>query len=414
MDAERTRPWVIVGGGLTGAKAATTLRKEGFDGRLVVVAAEAHEPYERPALSKDYLRGEIKADKLLAAEPEFWSGADTELLLGRRAVAIDFDRRQVELEGGRPLPFGRLLIATGSSPVRPAIPGALASFVHTLRTIEDSDRLRIAAASATQVAVAGGGWISAEVAASLRQMGHDVTLVVPTAEVLEHRLGPEVGAIYSGLHERNGVRIVRGAPVVEVVDDGRRRGLLLSNGDFVPADLVVLGFGATPNVELAGSLELSADGGILVDAELRTATPEVFAAGDVASAWHPRYGRNLRVEHWDNARQQGRVAALNMLGRGVPYDRVPYFYSDQFDLGMETFGLPGDAGEVAVRRWDDGGRFVALWLVDGRAVAGVHGNDFDESKTLQRLVREQIRVDVHRFGDASVPLSDLLPAEQPA
>jgi 3-phenylpropionate/trans-cinnamate dioxygenase ferredoxin reductase subunit len=182
----------------------------------------------------------------------------------------------------------------------------------------------------------------------------------------------------------------------------------------VKADMVVLGFGATPNVELAQGAGLVVDNGIVVDQELRTSAPGVFAAGDVASAWHPRYGRQLRVEHWDNAKQQGRVAALNMLGRGIAYDRVPYFYSDQFDLGMETFGLPGDAGEVALRRWPDSDRFVAAWLVDGRAAAAVHGNDFDDSKVIGRIVRERLPLDRERFLDPSVALAELVPAEQPA
>ncbi len=299
--------------------------------------------------------------------------------------------------------------------MQPTIPGASAGFVHLLRTIEDSDRLRASGASATQIAVAGGGWIAAEVAASLRQLGHDVTLVIPTAEVLERHLGPEIGSIYSSVQERGGVRLVRGSRVVEVADGAKGgRGLRLSNGDFVPADMVVLGFGVTPNVELAKAAGLAVDNGIVLDQELRASAPDVYAAGDVASAWHPLYGRNLRVEHWDNAHQQGRVAALNMLGRATAYDRVPYFYSDQFDLGMETFGLPGDAGKLAIRRWDEGDQFVALWIADGRAVAGLHGNDFDDSKALARLVRERVRVDEARFKDASVPLAELLPAEQPA
>jgi 3-phenylpropionate/trans-cinnamate dioxygenase ferredoxin reductase subunit len=417
MKDERTRPWVIVGGGLAAGRAATTLRKEGFDGRLVVIAAENRPPYERPPLSKDYLRGETLFEKLLAAEAGFWSSPDVELMSGRRATSLELDGRRIGLDDGGTVPFGRLLLATGASPLRPSIPGASLPFVHLLRTVEDSDRIRADASSAASIAVAGGGWISAEVAASLRQLGHDVTLVMPTAEVLQHHLGSEVGAIYSGVHERNGVRLVRGSRVVEVVGDRRGRGLMLSNGDFLRADMVVVGFGATPNVELATTAGLEIDaasGGVAVDAELRTAAPEVFAAGDVASAWHPRYGRRLRVEHWDNARQQGRLAALNMLDRAAPNDRVPYFYSDQFDLGMETFGLPGDAGELTVRRWPGTDRFVAVWLLEGRAVAAVHGNDFDDSKVVGRLVRERLPLDRDRFLDASIPLAELIPAEQPA
>jgi 3-phenylpropionate/trans-cinnamate dioxygenase ferredoxin reductase component len=413
MDDEQARPLVIVGGGLAAGRAASTLRKEGFGGHLVVVAAEDHEPYERPPLSKDYLRGETPAEKLLAAGPDLWSGAETELVRGRRATSIDVEGRRVLLDDGRWVPYERLLLATGSSPIRPEMPGSNLDFVHIIRTIDDSDRLRAAASNAGSVAVAGGGWIAAEVAASLRQLGHDVTLVIPGREVLERHLGKEVGATYSALHERNGVHLVRGSRVVEVVAGSAGRGLLLSDGNRVRADLVVLGFGATPNVELAQSAGLAVADGIVTDQELHASAPGIFAAGDVAAAWHPRYGRNLRVEHWDNARQQGRVAALNMLGRPTPYDRLPYFYSDQFDLSMEAFGLPGDAGEVVVRR-GGGDQFAALWVAGGRAAAGVQGNDADDSKALKRLVTEQLEVDVERFSDAAVPMSDLLPTEQRA
>jgi 3-phenylpropionate/trans-cinnamate dioxygenase ferredoxin reductase component len=414
MDTERNRPWVIVGGGLAAGRAAATLRKEGFDGRLIVVTSEVHPPYERPALSKDYLRGETAVEKLWAAPPELWSTQETELLTGRHVHSLDPHGRSIELDSGSRLPYARLLLATGSTAVRPEIPGASSDFVHILRTIEDSDRLRAAANSSSTIAVAGGGWIAAEVAASLRQMGRDVALAIPTAEVLERRLGREVGALYSALHERHGVKLVRGVRVVAVVDDRRGRGLELSNGDLLRADLVVLGFGATPNVELARAAGLGVSDGIVVDSQLRTSAPGVFAAGDVASAWHPRYGRQLRVEHWDNAKQQGRTAALNMLGRETPYDRVPYFYSDQYELSMETYGLPEDAGSVAIRRQDDAGRFVALWLQNGRVAAGLHGNDGDSAKAIQRLVRDQLPIELARFEDPRVPLADLLPSELPA
>ena len=411
MDAERTRPWIIVGGGLAAGRAATTLRDEGFDGRLIVITAEDHNPYERPPLSKDYLRGETPADKLQAAEPAFWTSPGTELRKGRRVVDLDASGHRIGLDDGTRLDYGKLLIATGSSPIRFDAPGASLDFVHLVRTIDDSDRLRADAANAQTIAVAGGGWIAAEVAASLRQLGHDVTLIVSGHEVLERHLGPEVGAIYSTTHENHGVKLIRGARVVEVAD-GPRRGLRLSTGELVPADLVVLGFGATPNVDLARAAGLAVSNGIVADQELRASAPDVFVAGDVASSWHPRYGKNVRVEHWDNARQQGRVAALNMLDRATPYDRVPYFYSDQFDLGMETFGIPGD-GELVLRRLLHGG-FDAFWLADGKVEAAVHGNDWDNSKILRRLVHERVAIDRERLADPNIPLSELAPAQQPA
>lgn len=411
MASERTRPWIIVGGGLAAARAATTLRKEGFDGRLIVVASENHDPYERPPLSKDYLRGEAPAEKLLAAEPDFWNQPNIELMRGRRVVDLDAQGHRVGLDDGTRLDYKKLLLATGSSAISPDMPGASLDFVHLLRTIEDSDRIRADAAGAKHIVVAGGGWIGAEVAASLRQLGHDVTLAIPGQDVLEQHLGPRVGSIYSALHERNGVRLIRGVMVVGV-EDGKQRGLRLSSGELAPADMVVFGFGARPNVDLARTAGLAVANGVTADQELRASAPDVFVAGDIASAWHPRYGRNLRVEHWDTAKQQGRVAALNMLDRRTPYDRLPYFYSDQFDLGMETFGLPGD-GELVLRLPDEAS-FGAFWLANGRVNAAVHGNLWDDSKAIGRLAREQVQVDPARLADPAVPLAELLPAEQRA
>jgi 3-phenylpropionate/trans-cinnamate dioxygenase ferredoxin reductase subunit len=409
MTGEKKKPWVIVGGGLAAGKAAATLRKEGFDGQLVVVTEEPHQPYARPNLSKEYLRGESGVEKLWAADADLWARSDTELRTGRRAASLDLQGHRLELDDGSVLPYERLLIATGASAVRGGIRGSDLDFVHVLRTIEDADRLR-AAAGASSIVVAGGGWIGAETAASLRQMGNDVTLAIPGQEVLERRLGSEVGRLYSSLHERHGVRLVRGARVAEVVNDSAGRGLRLADGTHVRADLVVLGFGAVPNVELASGAGLVVSGGIVVNPQLETEAQGVFAAGDVASAWHPRYGRAIRTEHWDTARRQGTTAALNLLGRGVAYDRLPYFYSDQFELGMEAYGLPDAGQQVVVRSYNDGDKFVALWLVDGRVEAGLHGNDWDAGKIIERLVSDRVALDVLRFRDASVPLAELVPA----
>jgi len=412
MDAARTRPWVIVGGGLAAARAATTLRKEGFDGRLVVVTAENHPPYERPPLVKDYLRGESTADSLLAADASFWTSTGNELLLQTRAQAIDLGARRVRLDDRRWLDFEKLLIATGASAIRPDLPGANEEFVHVLRTIDDADRLRAAAKPTATAAVAGGGWMAAEAAASLRQLGLEVTLVVPGQEVLERHLGREIGAAYSALHERNGTRLIRGGRVAEVTG-GSDRGLRLASGDHIRADLVVLGFGATPNVELARLSGLAISGGIEADRELRASAPDLFVAGDVAAPWHPRYGRHLRLEHWDTARNQGRIAALNMLGRATVYDRLPYFYSDQFDSSMETFGLPPAADRPILRRSSERS-IAAVWLSDGRVEAAIQIDDGESSKALSRLARERVEIDPALFADPRVPLAELLPAVQPA
>lgn len=408
MRTEPRPTFVIVGGGLAAAEAAKTLRADGFDGRLVVVAAEPWLPYELPPLSKEYLRGEVGREKLLAQPASFYEDEEVELLTGRRAFALDLATRSVALDDGRDLHFDRLLIATGARAVRPAMDGVDRPWVHLVRTVDDADRLRAAASGAESAVVAGGGWVAAETAASLRQMGLRVTLVVPGAEVLERHLGPEVGAILSDLHERHGVRVVRRARAAAIVDGRGGRGIRLASGDMVAGDLAVLGFGALPAVELAAAAGLAVDDGIRVDERLMTEADGIYAAGDVASAWHPRYARRLRPEHWDNARRQGRTAAHNLLGRAEPYDRIPYFYSDQFELGTESIGRPSDGEHVLVRR-DDAG-WIALWLRAGRVVAGMHGNLWDSKGDLERLVSSGVRIDARRFRDPGVPLDAVAPA----
>jgi 3-phenylpropionate/trans-cinnamate dioxygenase ferredoxin reductase component len=410
----RTDPrptYVIVGGGLAAAEAAKTLRADGFEGRLVVVAAEPHLPYERPALSKEYLRGDVGPDKLLAQPASFYEQEGVELHTGRRAFGIDLSTRTVALDDGHDIRFDRLLLATGARPVRPAIEGVDRPWVHLVRTLDDADRLRVAAAGAESAVVAGGGWIGAETAASLRQMGLLVTLVVPGRELLERQLGADVGAVLSELHERHGVRIVRNARVGSIVDGRVGRGVRTADGDVVVGDIVVLGFGALPAVELAAAAGLPVGDGILVDERLMTAAEGVYAAGDVASAWHPRYGRRVRSEHWDNARRQARTAARNLLGGSEAYERIPYFFSDQFELGLETIGRPSDGEEVLQRR-DEAGS-IALWLRGGRVVAGMHANVWDAKKDLDRLVSSAARIDARRFRDPDVPLGALLAAIAP-
>jgi 3-phenylpropionate/trans-cinnamate dioxygenase ferredoxin reductase component len=402
MGTTETQTFVIVGGGLAAAEAAKTLRTEGYDGRLVVVAEEPQLPYERPPLTKEYLRGESAAEQLLFRPATFYEESRIEVLAGRRATRLDPATRSLTLDDGSVIVFDRLLLATGARAMRPSIPGINEPWVHVLRTIADADRLREAARAAGSVVVAGGGWIAAESAASLRQMGVDVTLVVPGQEVLERHVGAIAGRMFTELHERHGVRVVRGARVVELARPGGRTGVRLGGGDRVACDLAVAGLGASPAVELAAEAGLEVDDGIVADERLMTRVDGIYVAGDVASAWHPRYGHRVRSEHWDNARRQGRAAAHNMLGGAVPYDRLPYFYSDQFDLGMELFGRPAAGDRVHVRREDPG--LVVAWTSDGRVVSAMHANVPDRRKTLERLVSSQARIDAARFADPGVPL----------
>jgi 3-phenylpropionate/trans-cinnamate dioxygenase ferredoxin reductase subunit len=277
--------------------------------------------------------------------------------------------------------------------------------MHYLRTASDADALRDAATGARSVAVIGGGWIGSEVAASLRQLGAAVTLISNLARPLERVLGPEVAEVYRSLHRQNGVRLVNGH-VSFIEGDDHVDGVRLSDGQRVAADVVVVGVGAAPNVKLAtrGGLE-TRDGAIAVDEYLRTSVPNIYAAGDVAAAWHPRYGRHVRVEHWDNAIHQGRAAAANILGAAEPYARTPYFYSDQFDLGMEYRGYAPEWGRVVVRGDLEAREFHAFWMADGRVIAAMNANLWDDGEELARLVESEQRVDPDRLADPSVPLA---------
>jgi 3-phenylpropionate/trans-cinnamate dioxygenase ferredoxin reductase component len=397
---------VIAGGGLAGASAAFALRERGFDGRLTLVSQEQSAPYERPPLSKGYLRGESTLDQALVRPLADYDAHGIELLRGRRAVTLDPTIRQLNLDDGTNLTFDALLIATGAAPRHlGSTPVSLAG-VHYLRNVEDANAIRTAAASATKIAVIGGGWVGGEVAASLRQLGHDVTLITALPRPLERVLGPEVAEVYRQLHAEHGVRLVQGR-VSSIQGTRSVEEIRLTDGHGVPADLVVIGVGAVARLQLAmrGGLETTA-GGIAVDEYLRTSVPNIYAAGDVAAAWHPRFGRHIRIEHWDNAMQQGRAAAANIIGANEPYVRMPYFYSDQFDLGMEYRGYAPEWGKVVVRGDLAGRQFLAFWLADDRVIAAMNANVWDQGDELQRLVESEERVDVARLADPVIPLAE--------
>jgi 3-phenylpropionate/trans-cinnamate dioxygenase ferredoxin reductase subunit len=397
---------VIAGGGLAGATAAFALRDQGFEGRVVLVAEESEPPYERPALSKEYLRGEKPLEEVLVRPLADYGTSGIDLQRGRRAVTLDPTIRQLNLDDGTNLTYDALLIATGAGPRPLSSTRAFLDGVHYLRDARDADAIRAAAASAKAVAVIGGGWVGSEVAASLRQLGHDVTLISNLARPLQRVLGPEVAEVYRGLHLQHGVRLVHGR-VSFVEGDEHVDGVRLADGQRVAADLVVVGVGALPRIKLAtrGGLE-TVEGAIAVDEYLRTSVPNIYAAGDVAAAWHPRFGRHLRVEHWDNAIHQGRTAAANILGANLTYARTPYFYSDQFDLGMEYRGYAPQWGNVAIRGDVAEREFCAFWLADGRVIAAMNANLWDDGEELLSLVESEERVDIDRLSDPRVPLAD--------
>ena len=373
--------FVIIGAALAGAKAAETLREEGFAGRVVLIGAEPELPYERPPLSKQYLTGEAERDSAHVHPRGFYADQRIELRHAT-ASAVDPVAHRVALDDGGTLQYDRLLIATGAVPRRPPIPGV--ERARTLRTLADADALRAAFAAGGTVAVIGAGWIGSEVAAAARSHGAEVVLIEQSATPLEAVLGSELGSLFADLHAAHGVRLLPGARVASIRDASVR----LADGTEVACDHVVLGVGVAPATELAVAAELEVDDGILTDEYLRTSAPDVFAAGDVARAFHPRYGRHVRVEHWANALNQGPAAARSMLDRGEPYARLPYFFSDQYELGMEYIGLHGPDDRLVVRGSLNDDDFQALWVdADDRVTAGMHVNQWDTIEEIERVIR---------------------------
>jgi 3-phenylpropionate/trans-cinnamate dioxygenase ferredoxin reductase component len=409
MSATPTSTFVIVGAGLAGAKAAETLRAEGFDGRLLLLGDEAEQPYERPPLSKAYLRGETDPNSLYVHPDGFYAAHDIELRPSTRVGAIDPATRGLELASGERIGYQRLLLATGAAPRRLPLPGAELDGVQYLRTRSDADRLAAAAAArAEHVVVVGTGWIGSEAAASLRQLGRDVTLIGPDTAPLAQVLGPEIGGVYRDLHADHGVRLVLGTRVAGFRGHGRVEAVVTDDGRTVEGDLVLVGAGAAPRTALAEAAGLPVRNGLLVNERLEAVgAAGVYAAGDVAAAWHPRYQTYLHVEHWANALNQGPAAARNMLGIPTPYARLPYFYSDQYDLGMEYSGFAATWDQVVVRGDLAAREFIAFWLKDQRIVAGMNANVWDVTEPIQALIRGGWPVDPERLADPSIPLDQV-------
>jgi 3-phenylpropionate/trans-cinnamate dioxygenase ferredoxin reductase component len=405
MTTEQTH--VIVGASLAGATAAETLRNEGFEGRIVLIGAEDERPYERPPLSKDYLRGESGRDKVYVHDEGFYAEHGIELRLGRTAASLETASAELVLDDGERLAYDRLLLATGAEPRRLEIPGGELDGVLYLRSVQDSDTLRERLDRGGALVVVGAGWIGAEVAASARQRGLDVTVIEPASVPLERVLGAEVGAIYRDIHTDHGVQLLLGTGVEAFEGDQAVERVRTSDGRVIECDLVVVGVGVQPRVQLAEQAGIAVDNGILVDEHLQASAPGVFAAGDVANAHHPFYGERIRVEHWANALNQGPAAARNMLDQPVAYERLPYFFSDQYDVGMEYSGFAHSWDRVVFRGDPEGREFVAFWLTDDRVVAGMNVNVWDVNEAIQQLIRERVEVDDRRLADPDVPLEEL-------
>ena len=404
----RSEANVVVGAGLAAGKAVEAMREAGFDGRIIVVGNEEHRPYERPPLSKGYLMGSAPLEDAFVHPGGWYAEHDVDLQLSRTVTGLSAEERILVTADGDRLAYDRLLLATGAVPV-PFAPAEAADVpVAYLRTIEDSDRLKHALGEGVRVAVVGGGWIGLEVAAAATEAGSEVTVLEALDLPLGRVLGAEVAEVFADLHREHGVDLRTRAAVTEVERVGDEAVLRLADGGEVRAELVVAGIGVTPNSGIAEAAGLAVDNGVLVDEYLRTSDPNVFAAGDVANAWHPSLGRRIRVEHWDTALHQGTAAGRSMAGEETAYDRLPYFFTDQYDLGMEYVGSVGPDGyDEVILRGDVPGRvFTAFWVSAGRVVAAMHANDWDAIDPIRGVVTTG-EVDLNRLRDESLDLSDV-------
>ncbi|WP_411720821.1 NAD(P)/FAD-dependent oxidoreductase [Mycetocola sp.] len=407
----KTEKFVIVGGGLAGATAAKTLREEGFEGRIQLVGTERHRPYIRPPLSKDFLAGSATRESADVESSGWYRDHDVDLTLSTEAVTLDPSAHRLELDGQGWVDYDALLLATGSTPRKLDIPGADLPGVHYLRTVDQAETLRtLLADGGKRLVLVGSGWIGMEVASVARTLGNDVTILERDPIPLANALGDELGQMFADLHAEHGVSLRPSVRVAEIAgENGYVTGVRLDDGQTVPADLVLVGVGVVPNVGLAQAAGLAVDNGVLVDASLRTSDPDIYAAGDIANALHPLVDLRLRSEHWANALHSGAAAARSMLGQPVSFDDVPYFYTDQFDLGMEYSGFgPLTRGATVVYRGNRPGReFVCFWVSGDRVVAGMNVNVWDVNEAVQGIIRRGNAVDAARLSDESVPLEEL-------
>ncbi|MBF6140585.1 FAD-dependent oxidoreductase [Nocardia farcinica] len=402
------RRFVIVGGGLAAAKLAQELRAADFPGSITLIGAEEHLPYERPPLSKEFLFGKKQLPDFTVEPAQWYRDHHVELLLGTTVTGLDPRARTLTLPDGSTLPYDKLALATGSTPRRLPVPGADAPGVYTLRTIDDARALAGLFARG-RLAIVGAGWIGLEVAAAARAADCAVTVVETAPQPLMGPLGPEMGAVFADLHRAHGVDLRLGARLDAVTTgaDGAVTGLALADGGTVAADAVLMAVGAAPNIALAADAGLAVGTGVLVDASLRTSDPDIVAVGDIAEQDHPRLGGRIRVEHWANALNQPAVAAATMLGRAAEYDRLPYFFTDQYDLGMEYTGYAtaDRTARVVVRGSLADREFVAFWLdAENRVLAGMNVNVWDVTDRIKELITSATPVDPDRLADPTQPM----------
>ncbi|MGI8458103.1 MAG: NAD(P)/FAD-dependent oxidoreductase [Propionibacteriaceae bacterium] len=410
--SNRKPPHIIVGAGLAGARAAQALRDEGCDESIVLIGTEPDHPYERPPLSKDYLQGKADRDSIKVHPDRWYADHDVELRLSTEVTGLDPVAHQVSLADGDRLRYSKLLLTTGSTPRRLTVPGADLDGVLSLRSVGDSGRIRDTLSRSARVAIIGAGWIGLEAAAAARAAGVDVTVLETASLPLSRVLGPQVAQSFADLHRAHGVDLRCGVQVAGLTGaSGQVTGVLLGDGSLTEADAVIVGVGITPNTRLAEQARLDVDNGIRVDASLRSSHPDVYAAGDVANAFHPLLGKHIRVEHWANAVNQPVVAAQAMLGQDATYQRLPYFFTDQYDLGMEYVGYtePGGYRDVVIRGDMGSGKFIAFWLAaDRRVLAGMNVNTWDVNDAIRDLISTREPMDPARLADPGVALGELI------
>jgi len=399
---------VIVGAGQAGGWAAQTLRREGYTGRIVLIGEEAHPPHERPPLSKAVLAGEAAPESTSLLKPEAFAALALDWRPRSRVTRIDRAAKRLDLAGGETLAYDKLILCTGGRARTLAVAGADAASVHTLRTIDDALALAPILQPRRRVVVIGGGWIGLEVAATARKKGADVVVVEAQSRLCERTVPREISEHLLALHRSHGTRVMLGAGVAGFAssDDGRSV-VTLADGSTLQCDAIVVGVGLVPNDELARDAGLECDGGVIVDAQCRTSDPDILAAGDVAVTPNPWAGRRLRLESWQNAQDQGIAAARSALGLEVDYQPLPWFWSDQYGMNLQIYGVPRPTHRVVARGVAGSESFVLFYL-DGDVVKAALGpNAARDLRLARRLIERRLPVEAQRLADAGVPMSKL-------
>jgi 3-phenylpropionate/trans-cinnamate dioxygenase ferredoxin reductase subunit len=411
MTGTTSQTFAIVGGGLAGATAAATLRKEGFDGEVVLIGAESQDPYNRPPLSKGYLRGEEPFEKTSVKPLGFYADNEIETRFDTRVETVDPSDRVLRLSDGEQLHYDRVLLAMGSRNRQLPIPGTDLEGVFDLRTVDDADKIRKAALPGSKAVLVGMGFIGSEVAASLRQLGVEVTAIEGARVPLERALGAEIGAVVRDIHAERGVEMVFEDHVARLEGGTRVERVVTGAGRSIECDFVIIGVGVEPLTDPVDATGVHISNGIVVDEYCRTNIGGIFAAGDVANHYHPVFEQLMRVEHWNNAFNQARVAARNMMGRHLVYDEIHSFWSDQYEYGLEYAGWHREWDEIVVRGSLEARDFIAFYVKDGLVTASVGIDRSDDVQTSAQLIGARKPIDPAALQDDTVDLDSLTPPE---